>query len=357
MSANIDSNLANWSTTDASNQPDGSDSADIDSEFRRLQSVLRKYLRTKGSDIASASTVNLATATGDYINITGTATITSLGTVSVGMRFILQFNNAAVLAHNATSLILPGNANITAAVGDVAWFESLGSGNWKCLLYQRASGISALAGANSDITSITGLTTPLSIAQGGTAGTTQSEALTALGARPGYSQHNSSTTLLATEIGNVIAIGGNGGTMTLPLGSSVPIGATFYFVSQGGGSSAVAPQAPDTLWTTSSVSSFSLAGWSFATVVKITATTWIVTNGTPLLPAVGYPFPMPQIASGVGQWVGLFAVGSTTTLPSGGTWAYFNSNNGAGYVSVAAGGTVIWSGTPINNFGFAWRIA
>ncbi len=135
MAANILDNLANWSTTDASNQPDGSDTADLDAEFRRLQSVIRKYTRTKGADIASAATCDLATATGDYVDITGTTNITAFGTVSAGMRFILQFDGAVAITHNATSLILPGGADITTAAGDVLMMESLGSGNWKCLFY------------------------------------------------------------------------------------------------------------------------------------------------------------------------------------------------------------------------------
>ena len=135
MAANILDNLANWSTTDASNQPDGTDTADIDAEFRRLQSVIRKYTRNKGADIASAATCDLATATGDYVDITGTTGITAFGTVSAGMRFILQFDDAVTITHHATSLILPGGANITTAAGDVLMMESLGSGNWKCLFY------------------------------------------------------------------------------------------------------------------------------------------------------------------------------------------------------------------------------
>jgi len=46
----------------------------------------------------------------------------------------------------------------------------------------RTAILAAGSGANSDITSLTGLTTPLSVAQGGTAGTTASAARTALGA-------------------------------------------------------------------------------------------------------------------------------------------------------------------------------
>ena len=40
-----------------------------------------------------------------------------------------------MLTHNATSLILPGSANITTTAGDTAEFLSLGGGNWICLNY------------------------------------------------------------------------------------------------------------------------------------------------------------------------------------------------------------------------------
>lgn len=86
---------------------------------------------------ASVSTVSLYNNT---ITITGTTTITSLGTTNSGIVRRLVFTTALQITHNATSLILPGAANITTAAGDVAEFVSLGSGNWKCLYYQRASG-------------------------------------------------------------------------------------------------------------------------------------------------------------------------------------------------------------------------
>lgn len=143
MTANINDNLANWSVTDASNQPDGTDTADIDAEFRRLQSVVRKYLATIGSDIASGSTVDLSTATGNSVTVTGTTTITSLGTVSAGMRFTLIFDGALTLTHNATSLILPGASDIITAAGDTGEFLSLGSGNWRCLSFTATDGVAS----------------------------------------------------------------------------------------------------------------------------------------------------------------------------------------------------------------------
>jgi hypothetical protein len=45
------------------------------------------------------------------------------------------------LTHNATSLILPGNANITTAANDRYEARSLGSGNWIVTKYQYASGL------------------------------------------------------------------------------------------------------------------------------------------------------------------------------------------------------------------------
>jgi hypothetical protein len=97
-------------------------------------------LHIKGTNIASAGTTNLATATGDYVHVTGTTTITALGTADAGNFRTVVFDGALTLTHNGTSLILPSAANITTAAGDVAVFRSEGSGNWKCVGYHRATG-------------------------------------------------------------------------------------------------------------------------------------------------------------------------------------------------------------------------
>lgn len=97
-------------------------------------------LSAQGADIASATTTNIGAATGPYVNITGTTTITGLGTVTAGTERIVKFTGALTLTHNGTSLILPGAANITTAANDTAGFVSLGSGNWICLWYKRQSG-------------------------------------------------------------------------------------------------------------------------------------------------------------------------------------------------------------------------
>lgn len=100
-------------------------------------------LTVKGADIASAGTTDLAAATGEYVVVTGTTTITALGTAAAGVRRAVRFSGALTLTHNGTSLILPGAANITTVAGDVALFVSEGSGNWRCVAYVRAASLPA----------------------------------------------------------------------------------------------------------------------------------------------------------------------------------------------------------------------
>lgn len=114
----------------------------------------------KGADIARAATTNIGAATGNFVHLTGTTTVTGLGTVQAGTRRIVRFAGAGILTHNATSLILPGAANITTAANDCAIFVSEGSGNWRCVAYSKANGQAVAVAA----TSITGFTSALNTA-------------------------------------------------------------------------------------------------------------------------------------------------------------------------------------------------
>lgn len=88
----------------------------------------------------ASSTPTLIHLFGNTITITGTTGITSFGAGGVsGTTRRLIFAASLILTHNATSLILPGNANITTQAGDVMEVVCLGSGNWKCIAYMRAS--------------------------------------------------------------------------------------------------------------------------------------------------------------------------------------------------------------------------
>jgi hypothetical protein len=95
-------------------------------------------LCTQSSNIASASTTDLSTATGVYVSITGNTTINSFGTCAAGVVRFLTFASTPTITYNATSMIVPGGGtNLTAGAGDSATFVSLGSGNWVCVGYSK----------------------------------------------------------------------------------------------------------------------------------------------------------------------------------------------------------------------------
>lgn len=85
--------------------------------------------------IASATTTDLGAQNSVNVSITGTTTITGLGTAPAGLYRQGRFTGALTLTHNATSLILPGAASITTAAGDRFGAYSLGAGNWVVLWY------------------------------------------------------------------------------------------------------------------------------------------------------------------------------------------------------------------------------
>lgn len=129
---------------------EGKASSDVSLGLIALQTIIAHAdaLATKSSDIESASTTNLGTATGVFAHITGTATIEAFGTVGAGILRALLFEDVLTLTHNAVSLILPTASNIVTLARDTALVVSEGSGNWRVLVYQRADG-SALVGGGS----------------------------------------------------------------------------------------------------------------------------------------------------------------------------------------------------------------
>lgn len=98
-------------------------------------------LWAKAADVASATSVSIGD--GGFFHVTGTVTITAFAftTDTAGRTAWLKFDGILTLTHNATSLILPNNgSNITTAAGDTCVIVSEGSGNVRCLAYQRANG-------------------------------------------------------------------------------------------------------------------------------------------------------------------------------------------------------------------------
>lgn len=97
--------------------------------------------------VASATTCAIGATVSENVSITGTTTITGFGTISAGTKRWGRFTGILTLTHNATSLIIPGGANITTAAGDRFVAVSLGSGNWCVLSYTKANGEAVVGGS------------------------------------------------------------------------------------------------------------------------------------------------------------------------------------------------------------------
>ena len=121
------------------------------------------FYENMSSALASGATVNLSSANGNFVHITGTTNISSFGSATAGSRFILCFDGVLTLTYNATSLILPGTANITTVAGDCCLIISEGSSNWRVVAYFPISG----GGGGGDITAVTAGT---GLSGGGTSG-------------------------------------------------------------------------------------------------------------------------------------------------------------------------------------------
>lgn len=105
-----------------------------------MQATTKAGMRTAagvdvhGADIASAGTINLDTATGDVVDVTGTTTITAV-TLAEGQKRVVRFTGALALTHGA-SLVLPGAANIKTAAGDYAIFVGYAAGVVRALYFR-----------------------------------------------------------------------------------------------------------------------------------------------------------------------------------------------------------------------------
>lgn len=97
---------------------------------------------SKGADVASAAALSLG-ADGNYFDVTGAATITSIGTLGAGALVLLHFDSTPTLTHHATNLVMPGGESVTAKAGDEASFVEYEAGKWRCVSYISASNSAA----------------------------------------------------------------------------------------------------------------------------------------------------------------------------------------------------------------------
>jgi len=117
------------------------------------------------ASVASATTTALGLVGSTNLLITGTTTINSFGTNAslANPVYLIQFAGILQLTYNATSMILPGGANITTAAGDSALVEVINavSGYWRMIAYFSAAASGALGTAANYNIGTSGATVPL----------------------------------------------------------------------------------------------------------------------------------------------------------------------------------------------------
>lgn len=94
--------------------------------------------------VASAATADVLGAASDYVEVSGSTTISSFGT-GTHRRKLVRFTGAPLIEHDATTLILPEAADFQARAGDVMYIESDGSSNVRVLWHWRAAQMSEVS--------------------------------------------------------------------------------------------------------------------------------------------------------------------------------------------------------------------
>lgn len=144
--------ITDLSQTPGSNGPDGASTSpsELDDYQRAHASFIAQLRDGKGhaatASVASAATTDIGAVNSLTVEITGTTSITSLGTAYSGPRF-LRFAGVLTLTHSA-SLNLPGAANIVTAAGDTCLAApNLAANGWNVYAYQKAASTAYTLGA------------------------------------------------------------------------------------------------------------------------------------------------------------------------------------------------------------------
>jgi hypothetical protein len=267
----VPSSIRDLSTVPGSNSPPGSEAVgtSLDDYLRTIQSFIRNFWAI-GADVAAAATLDLNAFDTEAVRVTGTATITSLGTCPAGFLREVRFAGVCTLTHSA-SLLLPGASNIVTAANDVCTFRSLGSGNW-ILVNRTTASASVLAGTNNNRAAVWS-----------TANSRWEQANDVEDERgnlrdiPPNTQNANYTFVLLDRGRNVIKTNTTAYTWTIPLESTTnfPNGSAITVCNDGSaGAVTISPAGGVTLLNGSTTGSFTLGDGQIRTLIKISTNRW-----------------------------------------------------------------------------------
>jgi hypothetical protein len=200
------------------------------------------------------------------------------------LRFKAQYANtgASTFSPNGlaaspiwTAQYVPLTAGAIIAGGEVevVWNSTVNSGNGAWILLGSTGGSSGSTGTtaaqfdNSTLLATTAFVQANGLVFSGKNSYSASQVLTA-----------------AADCGKIVEVTGAGGTMTLPLSSSAPVGATISFVVKGGTCS-LTRQSTDVISTGSAtgLTTVTMTGSDYCRIVKVAPGIWEIVDGTPLL--------------------------------------------------------------------------
>ena len=135
----VPTSMQDLSAAAASNSPQGSENVapNLDNYLRSHAAILRQTYSLASSTIASASTVDIASADGESVQVTGSSTINSLGTGFAGCLREIRFSGSPTLVSSGSIAGLPGGENLVITAGEVAVFRCVGSGQWRMVSLSR----------------------------------------------------------------------------------------------------------------------------------------------------------------------------------------------------------------------------
>src|SRR5690606_22507913 len=113
------------------NYPVGSEPIgnNLDNYLRAHAALIRRGNAVASASMPSGSTVNVANANGEHVQVTGSASISSLGPGYVACKRELRFAGVCTLVHSS-SLQLQGAKNATTSAGEVYTFRCIGNNTW-----------------------------------------------------------------------------------------------------------------------------------------------------------------------------------------------------------------------------------